>query len=315
MFGKQRKVTVTGLLQAAAVLTTVFSLATAYDSSHANIELFAHFRLQYLVVSFLLLIVFAVLRVPAFAILMLAVTIVNASFVVPWYSGSGEKTHESDLRLLHANVLSKNDDYGRLLELVEKEAPDIVLLQEFSPGWQDATKPLQQVFPFSYTLPREGNFGIALFSRLPLESVRHVASPPLGYPTIVATLVLAESKLTIISTHPTIPVTPSLYESRNEQLESVTKLVQESQGAVILIGDFNASLWGRSYSVLEENSGLRNTRQGFGILPTWPTYMPIAMIPIDHALVSDGLEVVELRTGPRIGSDHLPLLVEIAVAD
>ena len=35
------------------------------------------------------------------------------------------------------------------------------------------------------------------------------------------------------------------------------------------------------------------------------------MIPIDHVLTSPGLAVARYETGRPIGSDHLPVIVEI----
>jgi len=37
------------------------------------------------------------------------------------------------------------------------------------------------------------------------------------------------------------------------------------------------------------------------------------MIPIDHCLVSRGIRVVKAQAGERIGSDHLPLIVELEI--
>ncbi len=308
-------VSLLGLLQAVALVTVLFSLVTVFDFVHHNIELFSHFRLQYLAVSVLLLIVFAVLRKPAYALPLLGTAILNAVYVLPWYIGKTPVDGNTTIKILNVNVHSGNVEYQRLLDLVGIEQPDVVFLQEFSPAWRDATQSLKGDYPYSYAEPRVDNFGIALFSRIAFDSVRHVDSPPLDYPTIIATVTLNEESVTLVNTHPTIPITQSQFAARNEQINSIVDFVKGIDGAVILTGDFNLSVWCRRYRMLEERTGLRNTRRGFGLFPTWPTFMPFAMIPIDHALVSDGIGVIETRTGDRIGSDHLPLIVKVAVGD
>ncbi len=309
----QKRVTFVGLLQAVALVTILFSFVTSFDHLHYNIELFAHFRLQYLVISLILLIFFAAARSRVLGAVLLVTVAFNASYVLPWYFGGDPQDDNAAIKLIHANVLSTNDDYDRLLELVAVEQPDLIFLQELSPEWLEATRPLQEDYPHAYTEPRTDNFGIGLFSRLPLDSVTHLDSPPLDFPTIIATLTVNGAQLTLINTHPMIPLGRANVEARNEHLESVAALAAQAERPVMLIGDFNTTMWTRPYRTLEANTGLRNSRHGFGILPTWSAFMPFAMIAIDHAFVSDDIDVVETRTGPRIGSDHLPLILSVTL--
>lgn len=306
-----RLVTVVGLLQAAAILTIAFSIITLIPADHFALQLFSHFRLQYFVVSLLLILVFVPLRSYVYGGALLLVCLVNASLVLPWYFDAENSETGTNLTLLLANVLSSNAEYERLFDLAEAENTDIVVLLEVSPDWLIELAALRSGYPYSYAEARDGNFGIALFSRLPINSVHHVDSPPFGYPTINASLTFGEESLHLVATHPMIPVSKRFYEARNEQLESLPGLLQKPAGATILIGDLNTGMWEPNYRALVKATGLKNVRQGFGILPTWPTFMPFAMIPIDHVLVSEEIGVKSVRTGRRIGSDHLPLIVTL----
>ena len=303
------RVTLTGLLQAAAVITVAFSVGTLLPIDHFAIQLFTHFRLQYLVVSLGLLLLFKYLRSPWLTGAIAAGVVLNAVLVLPWYVGEDETSGGVELKLLHANVLSSNTEYDRLIRLLDTEAPDLVMLQEVSPDWLVALDELRANYPYSYAEAREGNFGIALFSRVPLRSVSHFDSPPFGYPTIVASLDIDGQVLHFIGTHPMIPVSGTFYDARNEQLAGVARLLGKQAEPKILVGDLNLSQWDINYKRLEQQGGVRNARKGFGILPTWPVFMPFAMIPIDHVLVSETISVTGFYSGPRIGSDHLPLVV------
>ena len=307
------RVTLTGLLQAAAVITVAFSVGTLLPIDHFAIQLFTHFRLQYVVVSLSLLLLFKYLRSPWLIGALAASLVLNASLVLPWYVGEDETSGGVELKLLHANVLSSNTEYDRLIILLDTEAPDLVMLQEVSPDWLVALDELRADYPYSYAEAREGNFGIALFSRVPLKSVSHFDSPPLGYPTIVASLDIDGQVLHFIGTHPMIPVSGDFYDARNEQLAGVARLLGKQAEPKILVGDLNLSQWDVNYIHLEQQGGVRNARKGFGILPTWPVFMPFAMIPIDHVLVSETISVTGFYSGPRIGSDHLPLIVTFSL--
>ncbi|MGB5628860.1 MAG: endonuclease/exonuclease/phosphatase family protein [Woeseiaceae bacterium] len=310
---RNKYVSLIGLLQAAAVLTIGSSVVTAMPVDHVGIQLFTHFKLQYLVASVLLCVALALLRRPFYVAGLLLAVGLNASLVVPWYVANAVPPGGKPVTILSANILSSNTEHQRLFELLDAEAPDIVFLQEVSPQWLEALVRLRQDYPYSYTEARDGNFGMALFSRLPFTSVSHVDSPPLGYPTIVATIDVDGAALQVVGSHPMIPVSAQFYADRNAQFESIAELFAEWDGPRVLLGDLNTSMWDINYRQLEDKTGLRNARLGFGVVPTWPTFMPFAMIPIDHVLLSGDISVVELRSGPRIGSDHLPLIVTLAL--
>lgn len=311
MRGKRGSVNIIGLMRAVAVLTVIISLLTGFDIPQHDIELFSHFRLQYFVVSVFLLAVFTFLRHYIYIGSLAIAAIFNATFVLPWYFAEPVAVVGEPLKLIHANVYSSNAEYERLIDLVAAESPDMLFLQEVTPEWIAGTTSLLQDYSYAYAEPRFDNFGIAAFSKIPFDSIQHIDSPPLGYPTILATITINREQLTIISSHPTIPLGQDLHDARNEQLQSIADLLKQVNGETVLLGDFNLSVWDAHLRQLEASTGLRNVREGFGILPSWPTFLPFAMIPIDHALVSQGISVTDVRTGPTIGSDHLPLIVTL----
>ena len=73
------------------------------------------------------------------------------------------------LSLLNANVLLTNQDYGKLLRLVEQRAPDVLLLLEPGEAWAKAVDPLRARFPYRLSEPLENTYGLILLSRLPLS--------------------------------------------------------------------------------------------------------------------------------------------------
>ena len=76
-----------GLCEAGLVVTLLFSVATAFSEWHQYIELFSHFRMQFLVVSVLLTLVFVFLKWRNYLLLGLATIAVNA-----WSNPSTRRT-------------------------------------------------------------------------------------------------------------------------------------------------------------------------------------------------------------------------------
>jgi len=312
-----RRLSIIGLLKAAATITIAFSLLTLVDEQHRYLELFSHFRLQYLVVSLLFALIFFAMRSRPWASLMLLITAINAVPVAMWYLA---ETHQPDvddgqINLLHANVYGGNSNTQALIALIRSDQPDVIILQEVTKVWVAAMAELKDSYPHRHAIARNDNFGIAVYARQPLLSVDVIDSPPYGFPSLVVRQSLHDRIVTYVTTHPIPPLGKEGFEARNEQLASIAEVLNLIGGPKLLIGDLNITMWAHHYRQLVLSTGLRNSRYGVGIIPTWPKQLPFAMIPIDHCLVSSDFAVLDVRSGPDIGSDHLPLIVNLALSD
>lgn len=280
------------------------------------IELITHFRLQYFFVSLLLSFVFLLNRDWQWLVIGFIAIIINSIGVFPWHIASPRLSEASDrpiLRLLHSNVLSSNKQYAKLMALVAEEKPDIIMLQETTENWMEALESLKEDFPYFLSSPGSDDPGIALFSRLPLhhEEFFHLGTP--GAPSIRINFTFQGQEIALLSTHLSSPRLGSNFRARNVQLEDLVQVTKDLSLPSIVMGDLNITMWSPYYRKFVKEAGLRNVRDGLGIFPTWPTFLPILMIPIDHAFITEGLKVTGVKTGKHIGSDHLPLIIDLSL--
>jgi endonuclease/exonuclease/phosphatase (EEP) superfamily protein YafD len=228
-----------------------------------------------------------------------------------------EQAQKQRLKLMLSNVNTANQDHQKVIELVKTEQPDIFVAQEVSQIWVNQLKAIETLLPYKIVKPRSDNFGIALYSKYPLDNAQVNYLGKAKVPSIEVQLNPKQNQkqkqkpLTILATHPLPPIGAEYYALRNDQFDALADAVNTSNGPLILIGDLNVTVWSKSYQKLIDKTGLVNARQGFGLLPSWPFLLPFAMIPIDHCLVSGAFTVIDIKTGPDVGSDHLSLVVEL----
>ncbi|MBA3438536.1 MAG: endonuclease/exonuclease/phosphatase family protein [Pyrinomonadaceae bacterium] len=297
----------------------LLSGAGYFASAHKYLELTTHFKLQYLIGSVGCLLVFIFFGSWPWAVCMLIGCFINLSALVPFYISSSRirtGATRANFRVLLSNVNSLSTHYQALIDLVNEETPDVLIAQEVNNLWLSELKVVGNLLPHSVTVPRERGAGIALYSRIPLQQSEVVDPERTGRPSILAQLCVDERTISLLAIHPHAPVRRDHFEYRNRLLCAASSLARRMSAPKIVIGDFNCSMWSPYFSNFVRKAGLVDARKGFGVLPTWPTQMllkPLLMIPIDHCLVSPDIKVVSIRTGRNIGSDHLPLIVELAI--
>jgi endonuclease/exonuclease/phosphatase (EEP) superfamily protein YafD len=96
--------------------------------------------------------------------------------------------------------------------------------------------------------------------------------------------------------------------------EVVSKLPRER---MVIGGDFNSTPWSFRRQRDDRLLGLTRRDRAVGTWPTgrsglwrWPA--PFPLLPIDHIYAGPGWATTSVRRGPRLGSDHYPLVVTLS---
>lgn len=252
--------------------------------------------------------------------LLVALAVALGGDVIRTWSGSAQATAGSGLsdgdaavRVVFSNLFMRNDDTGKLVAWLKVSDPDVVVATEVTPGHVAQIAGAMAEYPFRMLEPREHPFGMAVYSRYPLsgEAVTELTggTPPARVPIMVTVDVETPAGLLhVAGFHLFPPMTPQRLAWRNEQLAIAGDVLAKTDAPKLVVGDFNATPWSASLRAFRSENDL----SGFNTRATWPVWLGFAGIPIDHAFVSRDLRILEIETGPDIGSDHRPVLVDVA---
>lgn len=310
------------LLRLAAAAVILAALLPLGARLWWGFELASHFRLQYAVAGLVLALLLMLRRRFAWSAALAAASalgvpsllaypplpVFNLRATLP--AGTVESGPSAvSLKIASANLFFRNTDPARLAPIVEAASPDLVVLEEFTPAAAKALQRLAHEYPHRVEAPARGPYGIALLSRYPLADARPFA---LGQTMAIKARVTTPSgSFTIIGVHLRSPTSAAGAAERNRQLGLLAAERARVADPLVVIGDFNVSPFSPYYRDWLAAAHLDDTRRGRTYLATWPTFLPIFSIPIDHCFVSKEFRLTALRRLAAFGSDHYPLVAEL----
>ena len=277
-------------------------------------ELCSHFRVQYFI---LLAISAAVLWLSGgrrSSLVLAGFAGANLCLIVPLYEvpDQDDSSLSRPFTAVIINVLKENQNYDLVQNYLMEKRPDMVVLVEMTPAWEAGLRELERWYPYSHLHPAPGALGIAVYSRFPMESqLIHLGRAS----AIMAHVKLDRHRITVVGVHLTRPGTGPRYLARQLQVRQLATLVRRQRGPLILLGDMNTTSWSPVHDGLTSGTGLRDSRPGFGVQPTWPRFPPWLRIPIDHVMVTRDIRVLAREVGPGVGSDHFPVRIRFAITD
>lgn len=279
------------------------------------LDLFSHFRVVYAWALVLLALGFFWRKQRSWGSIALFFFLVNLATIWPYLIRTAPEpppAHSLRLRVFHANLLVLNTDYAAVQKQIADENPDIVALAELTPGWFSALEPLKKTYPYFVRNHIGDRFGLGIWSKYPLTGEAVYLGAGARCSVLARVSLPTQERLTLLYTHPWPPSKAAWVDEQKRQLAAVAERIQIEPGPKLVLGDLNATPWSYLFRTLEHNSGLRDTERDGGIAFTWPEQLPIR-IPIDHCLVSKEIHVLGRRAGRATGSDHLPLVLELAL--
>lgn len=216
--------------------------------------------------------------------------------------------------VLVSNVLMDNDKYHKLLDLVQKEKPNMLLTLESDSKWEKALEAIEPHYPYRVKVPQDNLYGMHLYANLPLRDtqVKRIISKEI--PSIHGYVQLKSGKwVRIYCLHPKppSPTEDDTSTNRDAELLVVGKHIKENQESTFVLGDLNDVAWSRTTRLFQATSGLLDPRIGRGFFNTFHTKYPFFRWPLDHLFHSDDFKLVTLRRLRSIGSDHFPILIKL----
>lgn len=221
---------------------------------------------------------------------------------------------DDQVKIMVSNVLTTNNQTQKLIDLVHKEQPDILITLETDKKWQQALSVIEPDYPYSVKVPLDNLYGMHLYSKLELidPKVKYLMIDDI--PSIHTQLRLRDDCIVwLYCLHP-MPPSPTEADkstTRDAELLMVGRHIKEHNQIAILAGDLNDVAWSKTTRRFQRISELLDPRIGRHFINTFHVSYPFLRWALDHIFHSPCFTLVDMKRLPSIGSDHFPVLTTL----
>lgn len=256
-----------------------------------------------------------------------------------YFSPESPQKNSIETGSLTVNVLSLNATWHHttkeaLVDLIQRENPDIICLQEtIRENTHGVVPQLQRLYPNKFFSPR-----LAMFSRYPIavKEKIHLANHKEFQQRVILNInqqpvVLYNMQTTAPWIHPhkiwpglTMPVYQ--YSDRTTELSDFRQRFQTETLPVIAAGDFNFTDQAQDYSLVASQMKDAFKVSGFGFGFTWPHGWPlrdlikmthwkltIPLFRLDYVWYSPHWQSNYSQVLAPVGSEHLPISTNLTL--
>jgi endonuclease/exonuclease/phosphatase (EEP) superfamily protein YafD len=220
------------------------------------------------------------------------------------------------LKLVQFNVWGRNADPEGTARWILSEDPDIVVLEEAFDASMLVPKALAKRYPHRTTCaePQLCSTMILAKDRPSAEGGFGSSSSPTHLSAAWSRFGSGRTGFTVVGVHYTWPIPAGPQQAQSERLAKAIEGFDRR--SLIIAGDFNSTPW--SYALRRQDARFGLIRRTHALF-SWPAApfsrrrinSPLPFLPIDHVYAGADWRTAEVRRGPRLGSDHYPVVVSL----
>lgn len=297
------------------LVCTVLAIAALVGSVDANFDVFTHFAPLYLVGAAIGLLLCTFLPPRARVITATAALVglgACVGLMAPEYLAvqprAGPGAARGDFKVIEFNAWGGNRSPQRALAWLLAQNADAIILEEGG--------------SVQYDLVKLGGYHLSCgncYAQILTKVQPTWTNTPANWripPEEVSVVLLADPRgeIAILAVHRSWAIHPRVFEPQMADLaHAVAKFPVRD---MIIAGDFNSTSW--SFARRREDKTLGLIRRTRGLF-TWPADRvshnkapaSFPVLPIDHVYAGPGWATVRVERGPKLGSDHYPVIVTL----
>lgn len=221
---------------------------------------------------------------------------------------------KGDFKVITFNVHFGSRKTPDLLNLIRSENPDVVLLQENFGDQDSPANFVQSNLPGWHVVRFKGAATLTKYLILSSEGIS--LNDQRFHGLLVTVLQTPKGKLRVINAHWSAPQSAlgwnpvkSASDVKMQELTATLRTIRTSDLPTLLAGDLNTPP--THHAIKSLSAALESSFEAKGVGPGWSFPSGVPMVRIDHIFLSGQLKTTQCRLGPKLGSDHLPLISEI----
>ena len=212
------------------------------------------------------------------------------------------------IKVIEFNAWRDNRAIDRIAAWLKRENPDFAIIEEATPELRDRI-----VLRTGWSVAGSQSNAM-IFSHARYLVMKRPQPPGAALTWVNATYDNPTGPVEVVIAHMPWPNDPAAPKAAAALQEVLAQLPRDR---MILAGDFNSTPWSFQRRRDDRRWGLTRRDRGLATWPAervaewrWPA--PFPFLPIDHVYAGPGWATVSVERGPRLGSDHYPVVVTLA---